>query len=224
MISLLPMLLAGCGGGLLPDLPAAPEAQATELARGSGWAVTVPSGAQVRATGAELAVDAPDGSSWFDVRWLAPRTTHVPLADVTRWAEERCRPVRWDQPATPAPGVWTVGGGCTLGGRRHWVLAVVEERDPPLLIGMMASRDRVAYEDLWVQWWATAMSLAAGEAPAAVPDAPHVREALRGARLSGPVGDLPVAGGGVFSGRASEALAEAWAAHLAQPVPPRFDP
>ncbi len=191
--------------------------------RGEGWAVTVPEGARVDVRPDGLGVDAPDGRSWFDVRWLDVPANRPPQVLATAWGEERCRPLAWDLPATPLEGLWTAGGFCTIQDRRYWVVAVVERvGERSLLTGFVAERSLVSYEDLWVLALGTALSLGGGAEPVAPLTPDRIRERLREAHEGDAIEVLPVAGGGVFSTKISAAVTDLWTARRSAPPPSRF--
>lgn len=185
----------------------------------------VPANARVEATPDEVRVDSVDGAWWFDARWVDVPGPVPPLVPATAWGEERCRPLRWDQPAEPVEGTWTAGGFCTIDGRRYWVLTAVERRDGRMLLtGMIASRTFVTYEDLWVTFVTNALSLTSGEVPLAVPTPAEVRTLLRTTDVVQPGGTLPRPGGGVFSRVLSDGLKPLWALRAAAAMPAQFVP
>jgi hypothetical protein len=195
------------------------EDQPVEPWKGDGYAMNVPSGASVRALDDRLAVDAADGSRWYDVRVVrAPESAQAALQEQ---ANATCDTIRWDRVATPTPGTTFASGLCPIRTRRHWLLAVQEVHgDATLLTVYVASADFLTFEDAWVDFVRTAATLAPGDAPLQTPDPAATREKLREVAGSGGIGHDPVPGGGELSPRMAEALAEVWQRKLAA-GPPR---
>jgi hypothetical protein len=194
--------------------------------RGDGWRLSVPEGARVTASASGIEVDAADGLWWFDVQLLRPATPTAPLIDASRWADEHCTPARWDLPATPAPGTWTAGGFCTVQDRDHWLIVAVEDRPDGarLLTALVADRRQVPYEDAWVLFVRSALSLSTTDEPASWLGPEAVRERLRTAQQRASAtttgAELPRPGGGRFSRIVSEVLAdEVWRPRTARPLP-----
>lgn len=207
----------------LPTPPAPPAARYA-VHQGAGWTMRVPEGARVAVDDRTIAVDAPDGTWWYDVRWHEGGPSFLPQVAAHAWAGERCAPFRFDQPVAPIDGVWTVGGTCSIGEGRFWIeVIVVEDGSRARFVGLTGMFGRVHYEDLWVHLFATALSLRAGGEPASDASLPAVRETVRGTRFDDPRNLLPVPGGGVFSGEVSRALGPAWPAWRDAAVPARFD-
>jgi hypothetical protein len=202
--------LAGCA----LDRPAPP---AWTVHEGPGFRLPVPESSAVTVGVDRVQADPPGGWWWYDVRVIDRPA--VPSAALTAWAEETCRPVRWDLlPSKPAPDVIVIGGTCSIGERRFWTLASLETRgDRAVLTGMHWLLGYVGYEDVWVSFLRGPMSFPSGE-PALSED-----EVRRRIRAIPPEGDrfhsLPLPGGGVFSARVADALADVWQARAGQPVP-----
>lgn len=216
---MIPLLLAACGGlGEGIEVPP-PPTYVSHVE--DGFALRMPEGARVRRTDKGLSVDAADGARWFDVRWVDG--TAPPIAPATAWAEERCRPVRFDRARQPVEGTWVVGGTCTIAERRHWILLSIEDRgDRALLTGLTGAFGRIAYEDLWVEFVHTALSVQAGESPAAWMTPEAVREALRTVAPGDPQEEMPVPGGGTFSARVTDNLPGIWADRRDAVLPERL--
>lgn len=200
-----------------------PPPEQPEVHRGAGWAAQVPPRATVRAEGATLAVDAADGSWWYDVRWSP--ASPVPQVAAMAWADERCRPMRWDAALVVTDGVWTSGGVCSIGERRFWVLVSVETvGDRMLMTGLMSSFVARGYEDVWVRYLTQALSVAPGEAPVEGLAADELRGRLRQINPDdGSRDQLPLPGGGTFTARVNAALRDVWEARrvrLASAPPP----
>lgn len=190
---------------------------------GEGWAARLPPDARVQAEADRLAVDAPDGTWWFDVQWV--ETPLVPTIAAMTWGDRACRPIRWDLPAEPVEGVWTSGGTCTIENARYWAMLALEEHgDRTLLTGYLAGYGDVTYEQVWVDFVGSALSVTAGDTPRpALPDE-VVRERVRNTRLERPDGVLPVPGGGTFSKLVSQGFAaDVWAPRRDHPLPATFD-
>jgi hypothetical protein len=179
-------------------------------------------GSNARLEGGVLSVDAPDGWSWFDAREVDAAGPAMGVAHA--WAEGACRPVRWDVPATPIPGVWTSGGTCTIDQRRFWLLVAVED------IGgrrwMTTAQWRLGhkgYEEAWVSFVGAALSVHDGSGVSEwIPEA-ELRQRLRAIPPDDGTRDqLPLPGGGTFSTRVSEVLRDVWAARQANARLPRL--
>lgn len=216
------VLLAGCGS-FQAMFERVPPEEDHEVWRGSGYALRVPRDARVKVSPRELAVDAKDGSWWFDVRLLDRPEDLVPQAAVMAWAEERCLPYRLDQPAEPVDRVWTFGGQCSIGYGRFWMEAVlVDDGDRLRFVGAMGKYGGVHYEALWVQLFETALSLRAGDEPGRIAPAEEIRDAVRTTPFEGSAGLLPVPGGGVFSAKVARHLGARWEGWRDASVPVRF--
>jgi hypothetical protein len=195
------------------------EDQPVEVWKGDGYAMNVPAGANVRVLADRLAVDAADGSRWYDVRMIrAPESAQAALQEQ---ANATCDTIRWDRVATPTPGTTVTSGICPIRTRRHWLLAVQEAHgEATLLTVYVASADFLTFEDTWVDFVRTAVTLTPGDAPLQTPDPAATREKLREVAGSGGIGHDPVPGGGELSPRMAEALAEVWQRKL-EAGPPR---
>lgn len=185
---------------------------------GAGWAVRVPAGAQVRVEQETVAVDAGDGRRWFDVRWHP--ATLPPESIAYSWGTTTCTPMMWDQPVEPVPGVWTNGGQCTIGsGRFHALVAIETHGDRHLFTAFLVDHRTLPYEDAWVEYVNTALTLRGGDAPLTPPiDHLALRERVREAAALRP-GGMPTPGGGLLSGRVSERIPEVWQARRGSPPP-----
>jgi hypothetical protein len=209
-------LLLACGahtsGGRVEETP-------LETWSGSGVAVAVPAGARV-ALDQALHVDASDGSRWFDVRWVAAPETASSAIDV--WVAATCETVSWSAPASPIPGTATRDGLCSIGGRRHWLLAVAETRGDRTLLTMYAADSQwLTFEDAWVDAVRTALTLGPAPSPLATRSPADVRAAIRDAAAHGGVGREPIPGGGKLGASVSDALTDVWALRASAP-PPAF--
>lgn len=192
------------------------------VARGEGWAVSVPAGAKVVTSGTGLSVDAPDGARWFDVRLTAP------TADLseppTNLALQACKPITWDE-VHPQEGAWTAGGNCARNNRRYWVIARAEPRDDRLLVMLyLANQSFVSFEDAWVDFTRTAATLSAGPEPLAAPEAAVVRTRAREAFRAMPQSISPLPGGRTLSRLLVERLPEVWTARKNAEAPEAFPP
>ncbi len=215
---LIPLLLLGCG--LFKERKGV-DRMPHEVHRGQGWALEVPEGAGVAVERDQVRVDSADGNFWFDVRWVDTPVVQRLAADA--WAETMCETIRWDFPAEPADGVWTVGGLCSIRANRHWAMVSLEKRgDRTLLVGAVTPFGALGWEDLWVEFVTGPLSLTTGDNPADTLHKKVIRERVRKVDL--PVGGatLPVPGGGVFSRSVSTAFADVWKARAAQPIPEHF--
>jgi hypothetical protein len=195
------------------------EADATTTWRGEAYALVVPEGAAVVARAQGLAIDAADGSRWFDVRrQVGPM---VPTVVVQEAVRDTCERPLWDRPAQPIPSTWTLGGSCFIRDKRHWILGAGEQHGADALVTVyLANADHLTLEDAWVDFVRTALTLAAGPSPAAVPSADDIRQRVRVAAASGGIGPAPVPGGGELSARVSESLVDLWEARGAATLPP----
>lgn len=210
-------LLASCGlGERLSAVPHGIEDRPHTVHHGDGYSVSVLEGSVVKATRDTLSVDAADGSTWFDVRWIDTTNPIVPVAEASAWAEQACASVHWDLPYEPSKRTWTDGGRCTIGGREHWVIAVVEQFDGhAILTGIMGRPGELTHEDLWVEMLGSALSVQAGDKPGKWIEPTKVRALLRGIDSGDPKALIPIPGGGVFSGLAAKALDPVWSARQA---------
>lgn len=201
--------LIACGGGA----GRIHEEEPLEPLRGDGWALMVPVGAVVARSADALKVDAPDGRSWFDVAWVAdPPSEDAAL----RWGRGVCAPVLFDRGWTDGKR-YAAGGICEISSRRHWVVVVLERvGDRTLQTSFLADAQRTPYEDAWVAFVRSALTLGAGPDPLASPDIHAVRERVRAAGLEKP-GPIPVPGGGLLSTRILPQLGEVWEARDAAP-------
>lgn len=208
------LVLAGCA---VPR-PAPQAEPATEHHVGDGWAVRIPAGARVRQEDGRLAVDAPDGRRWFDVSWHDGDREPAVIAHA--WAAGTCSPALWDQPSEPVPGTWISGAACTIDGKRFFALVAVDTfGEQRMLTAYVAQDGYVSYENAWLDFVTTALSLKGGSEPLPVPDLAALRSDIREAAVQ-PAGSLPVPGGGLLSGRIVRALPDFWPArHLAPPRP-----
>lgn len=199
--------------------------------RGDGWAVSIPTGGRVDAASfappaaapSRISVSAPDGMWWFDIE-VVPKAPS-PLLPATTFAERDCRPIRWDAPAELQPGVWTGGGVCTIGERRYWLLLAVEdEGDQSVVTGLYWAIGYRGYEDAWVAWTQSALSLSGGDTPMPLVEGPEiVRQTLRAIPPDdGTTSQLPLPGGGVYSAKLERAFAEAWSTRAARDLPHTF--
>lgn len=220
-------ILAGCTAvlalsGCAVPRSAPPAEPATEHHAADGWAVRVPEGARVRQEDGRLAVDAPDGRRWFDVSWHG--TDREPAVVAHAWAASTCSPTLWDHPSEPVPGTWLAGAACTIDGKRFFALVAVETfGDRRLLTAYVAQDGYVSYENAWIDFVTTAMSLTAGDEPLPSPDVAALRASIRAAAVQ-PAGSMPVPGGGLLSGRIVRALPDLWPARHAAPPRPFDDP
>ena len=209
------LLISGCGRF---DKPAA---SAPGVVHGEGWSMQVPAEASVKAMGSMVQVDAKHGMAWIDVRWID--TPSSPVVGATAWAEQTCRPIQWDEPSQPVEGVWLSGGLCTIGHRDHWLITVLEDRgDRTLLTGIMAVQRQRTYEEVWVEFVTSALSLRQGAEPAILIEPEVLKTTLRETQRSTPVGYKPIPGGGLLSGAIANALKDTFEAHKAVDVPTFF--
>lgn len=222
----LTLALAGCGlGERFASVPRGIEDRPHHVHQGAGFAMSVLEGSVVKTTRDNVSVDAADGSTWFDVRWIDTTNPIVPIAEASAWAEAACASVHWDLPYEPSPKTWTDGGRCTIDGREHWVIAVVEQfGDHAVLTGIMGRPGAVTHEDLWVELLGSAMSVQKGDQPGKWIEPTEVRAHLRAIDSGDPKALIPIPGGGVFSGLAAKALDKVWAERLAgASFPDTFD-
>lgn len=204
--------LIACGGGA----GRIHEEEPVEPLRGDGWAVMVPVGAVVERTDAMLQVDAPDGRSWFDVAWVDEPATHE---TALRWGRGVCAPVLFDRGWTDGRR-YAAGGICEISSRRHWVLVVLEPAGGRTLqTAFLADARRMPYEDAWVAFARTALTLGPGPEPLGAPDVDALRERVRAAGLEEP-GPIPVPGGGLLSTRILPQLTDVWTARDGAPPTP----
>ncbi len=209
------LLTTGCGRFERPG------ATAPDVVRGDDWSMQVPAKASVKAMGSMVQVDADDGMAWIDVRWID--TPSSPVVGATAWAEQTCRPIQWDEPSQPTEGVWLSGGLCTIGHRDHWLITVLEDRgDRTLLTGIMAVQRQRTYEEVWVEFVTSALSLQQGSQPAALIDPEVLKSTLRDTQRTAPVGFKPIPGGGLLSGAIGKALTGTFEAHKKVQVPEFF--
>lgn len=209
------LLLLACDrpGGRVEEAPLATH-------RGEGFAIAVPEGARVLAEPTRLDVDAADGTRWFTVRLLG--ASDVPAAELQGWAQDTCETIRWDRTARPVPGIETTGGLCTIDLRRFWLLSAVEAHgEQRLLVVYAADARSLTFEDAWVDWSRTALTLGT-TAPIAAPDPAVVRQKARDVVAAGGVGRAPVPGGGELSAHLSEALSDLWQTRASTPAPAAF--
>ncbi len=205
------LLLAGCG---TPEAPA----PTLEVHRGEGYTLQIPADARVRLEDGVLAVDARDGTRWFDVRW-AEDASHGQAAIMT-WAHETCETMLWDEVAEPLAGTRTTSGLCTIDHRQHWLNAVVEDLEGGTLVTVHAARrNAVPYETAWVDFVTTALSLTGADTPLTPLDEEAIEQRVRQEARTSP-GGRPTPGGGVLSAQISRSLAEElWRPRRADPPP-----
>ena len=206
--------LFGCGAE--QPHPAEP----LETLRGSGWAVSVPKAAQVQFDGGILKVDSANGRSWFDVEWVDTLPTE---ATAMEWGNNNCQPVVFDE-GIVTPNRYAVGGICEIKERRHWVVLVLERiGDRTLETSYFADSRWVPYEDAWVQFSQTALTLGGGPEPLAGPEIPTFKTDIRAAGEQMP-GPIPIPGGGLLSTRIIPHLNEVWNSRTASPPTGTFSP
>lgn len=213
MLAVLLLLACERPGGRIEEAPLATYT-------GERYALAIPEGARVRSTPTTLDVDSADGGRWFTLRLLAP--SEVPSAELRGWANTLCQTHRWDRTATPVPEIETTGGLCAIDGRNYWLLTAIEAHgDRRLLVAYAADARSLTFEDAWVDWTRTALTLG-NATPLAAPEPALVRKVAREAVAAGGLGHAPVPGGGELSAQLSEALVELWRARAAAPIPEAF--
>lgn len=182
----------------------------------------IPQGARVRHDDGRLSVDAPDGRRWYDVSWHDD--DRAPAVVAHAWSAATCSPTMWDEPAEPVPGTWLSGAACTIDGKRFFALVAVETfGERRLLTAYVAQDGYVSYENAWLEFVSTAMSLRGGDAPWPEPDLDALRGIIRQAAAQ-PAGSMPVPGGGLLSGRIARQLDPLWAARHTAPPPAQLLP
>lgn len=221
----LTLLLGGCGLGERFDaVPRGIEDRTHVTHTGAGFVMSVLEGSNVKVTRDTISVDAADGSTWFDVKRIDATNPIVPVALASAWAEHACMSVHWDLPYEPNAHTWTDGGRCTIGGREHWIIAIVEQSDHhAVLTGIMGKPGAVTHEDLWVEFLGSALSVQAGAKPASWISPAEVRTRLRAIDAGDPAALIPIPGGGVFNGLVARTLSDVWTARQAVVLPPTFD-
>lgn len=194
------------------------EDQPLEVSRGDGYALAVPAGSRVRVEADHIAVDAADGSRWFDARWVtAPDSAQAAL---TAHTNGQCDSVRWDRVAQPTPETLTISGLCPINTRRHWLLVTQEVHgDRTLVTVYTAAADHLTFEDAWVDFLRTAATLSPGPEPLEAYPPADIRRRLRDVANAGGIGHDPVPGGGELSPRMSESIPEVWARKIAAGAP-----
>lgn len=196
----------------------APREMPTEILSGEGWTLRVLEGSRVRAEEDRLSVDAPDGRRWFDITWLDD--TRTPEAIAHAWSATTCSPTMWDVASTPVEDTWFSGAVCVIDDRRFYALVAVETFGNRRLLTTYVAQDGfISYENAWVDFVTTAMSLRTGDSPLPAPDVEALRADIRHAAVQ-PAGPMPVPGGGLLSGRISREIPEWWSSRHAAPPPP----
>jgi hypothetical protein len=202
-------LLLGCGVGA-GQIDSAP----VDVRSGSGWALAVPAHADIQVSPGMIRVDAPDGRRWFDIAW----TDDIPGENsAMTWGESNCAPVLWDR-GWGDEHRYAVGGLCGISEHRHWAF-LVEERigSRTLRTTYIGDTQRLPYEDAWVDFARTALTLGPGPAPLTPPKGDQIRAYVRAAGRETP-GLSPVPGGGLLSTRVLPQLDSIWKARDAAPA------
>jgi hypothetical protein len=185
-----------------------------EVHREAAYSLNVPAGSKVAIDADVLTVDAPDGSRWFDVRFLPADAD--PLTTFKTWASATCPSHALDPVEMPVPNVTTVGGVCSIEHRRHWLLGAIEPwGDRKIATLYVADAALITIEDAWVDYARTALTLSPGDQPFEAVTPADVRAAARAAQEEG-AGPDQVPGGGVLWGRTSKHLAPLWTARASR--------
>ena len=203
-----------------PPSPTRPRAafETEAVTQGRASFGVVP-GSRVAVNDGVLAVDAPDGFRWMEVRWL----DGFVQPQVTAWSVDQCDGLIWDRLATPIEGVQTRTGLCTRQGQEYWAFLALETRgDRTLMTTWLAHRESIAYEDAWVEYTHTALSVTGAGAPFLLLAEPELRRLVRD-KATTSTGYSPVPGGGELGAAISEGLADAWTRRQAEPAPSWVD-
>lgn len=189
------LLACGTSGGRI-------EASPRDRVEAGPYAVTVERGSRVRHVDGGIAVDAPDGRRWFDVVW----GDGDPQAFADAWGAEACEPVLWDE-AVQGGRWWARGGMCTVKDRRHWALVLVRPAEGGRIVRTTYVADHafVPYEDAWVDFVGTALTVGVGD-PVGIASPAEVRDHVRSGTAKG-TGPWPIPGGGLISTRVHTEMA-----------------
>lgn len=198
-----------------------PDVAVVDIHTAPAWALAVPAGARVDARADLLRVDAADGSRWFDARW-APADA-APLAVAYDLVAGICETVRWEEPAALS-GTLVFGGECSIRGRSHWAVAVLEpHEDRRLALAWLGDEAKVTFEQAWVELLTTTLTLQAGDAPREAPSVPEIRATVRKiAADPKSVGHAQVPGGGTLWRATAEGFPAVWEARRAANMPASF--
>lgn len=202
----------GCSG----RSPSEPRATlVTEVHSAPGYTSNVIPGSRTVLTEEVLEIDAPDGFRWMEARWVA-EPVGVP---VTAWGVRQCDGLIWNRDANPVPNVRTRTGMCTREFQQYWTFLSLETRPEGILMTTwLAHRESLAYEDAWVEYVGTALSLTGADTPLQAISEPDLRRLLRQTSITS-TGSSPVPGGGELGAAVSEKLTALWTARLAAPGP-----
>lgn len=182
----------------------------------------IPSGAAVKVEQQQVQVDAADGFSWYDVRWIAQ--PEDPQEAATLWANERCKPILWDFAVNVGENSWFAGGLCNIEERRYWVNLLIENRDDKaLLTGLMATYGVRTYEELWWEFFSSSLTVGAGTPAPVMLSLEELRAEMQAAQKEMPQGIRPTPGGGMLSSVLALRLKPYFEQHLAQEVPQGFE-
>lgn len=165
-------------------------------------ALHIEQAARVRIGEQTVAVDASGGRRWFDLAWVEGE----PKLLAEAWASQACEAIFWDEPVSGSTW-WARGGMCNVQGRRHWALILFRptEADTWVQTAYLGDYAFVPYEDVWVDFVGTALSVGAG-APVEVASPAEVREHVRVGTAKG-TGPAPIPGGGLISTRVHTEMA-----------------
>lgn len=211
---------AGLVWGSLTACAWAPDAPQTSVLpraveRGEGFAVEVVEGSRTHVVDGVLNIDGPDGFRWQEARWIEGAVAPA----VTRWGADTCEGVIWERPGSPIQGVRTQIGLCTRQGQEYWTFVALETRgERTLMLCWLGHRQRVPYEQAWVEFTGTVLTLQGASEPLHPIDEEHLRSTLRATSVTS-TGPSPIPGGGELGAATSEALPELWRARLAAPDP-----
>ena len=175
-----------------------------------GVSLRIPEGGNVRQQPGMISVDAADGSRWFDIAWV--NETEPELIS-RKWAPTACDPMSiiWDQPSIPAPDLWAGGGLCTVKDHRYWAIVAIKKVETrSLRITYLADFHRMPFEDAYVDFVQTALTITGGPEPVRMPDQDLLRERVR-QNAQNQTGIVPVPGGGLLLTNLHPAFADAFA-------------
>ena len=182
---------------------------------GNGYSIQIVPESQVHVNDGVLGVDTPDGFRWMEARWLAG-----PVAPaVVEWGMGQCDGLVWERSAVPIEGVHTQNGMCTRNGEEFWTFLVLETRgERTLMTTWLAHREAIPYEDAWVEFTGTALTLSGANTPVMLVEQTPLRRLIRETAVTS-TGSSPVPGGGELGAAISEQLTDLWTARAAQPLP-----